>query len=80
MRKMCATYIMAFVSLAAILLTGCHGRKGMEPFTMPEGFDEVQTYNITFWAKNDTNKTQTDIYKKAISDFMEIYPNIRVDR
>ena len=79
MRKMCATYIMAFVSLAAILLTGCHGRKGMEPFTIPEGFDEAQTYNITFWAKNDTNKTQTDIYKKAISDFMEIYPNIRVD-
>lgn len=79
MRKKCATYIMAFVSLAAILLTGCHGRKGMEPFTMPEGFDEAKTYNITFWAKNDTNKTQTDIYKKAISDFMEIYPNIRVD-
>lgn len=31
------------------------------------------------WAKNDTNKTQTDIYKKAISDFEALYPNIKVD-
>ena len=28
-----------------------------------------KAYEITFWAKNDTNKRQTDIYKKAIEDF-----------
>lgn len=76
-RKIAA--IMTFVSLASLILTGCHGRKGMEPFAMPEEFDETVGYNITFWAKNDTNKTQTDIYKKAIADFNKIYPNIHVE-
>ena len=38
-----------------------------------------KNYEITFWAKNDTNKTQTDIYKKAISDFEALYPNITVN-
>ncbi len=67
------------VSLMALLLTGCHGHKGMEEFRVPEKFDEARTYNITFWAKNDTNKTQTEIYKKAITDFNRIYPNINVE-
>ena len=31
-----------------------------------------------FWAKNDTNQTQTDIYKQAIADFQALYPNITV--
>ncbi len=46
---------------------------------MPEAFDASRTYEITFWAKNDTNKTQTDIYKQAIADFQELYPNITVN-
>lgn len=59
-------------------LTGCHGRREQAEFAVPESFDESQTYEITFWAKNDTNKTQTDIYKQAIEDFQELYPNITV--
>ena len=39
----------------------------------------ARNYEITFWAKNDTNKTQTEIYKKAIEDFEELYPNITVN-
>ena len=35
-------------------------------------------YEITFWAKNDTNKRQTEIYAQAIEDFEEYYPNITV--
>ena len=46
---------------------------------MPESFDTSKEYEITFWAKNDTNKNQTDIYKKAISDFESLYPNITVN-
>ncbi len=66
--------------LAAFLfLTGCHGSRGLEAFEIPESFDTTQEYEITFWAKNDTNKTQTDIYKKAIADFQELYPNITVN-
>ena len=71
------------LSLAAItsaaMLTGCHGAKEQSAFTIPEEFDTSRNYEITFWAKNDTNKTQTDIYKKAISDFEALYPNITVD-
>ena len=78
MRKRIAT-IVTLVSLICITMTACHGRKGMEPFVMPEEFDETKAYNITFWAKNDTNKTQTEIYKQAIADFNKLYPNIHVD-
>lgn len=69
-----------FAALIMILmLTGCHGSRGLEAFQIPEEFDTSQEYEITFWAKNDTNKTQTDIYKKAIADFQELYPNITVN-
>lgn len=64
---------------AALSLTGCHGKKGLEPFAMPEEFDTFGNYEITFWAKNDTNKTQTAIYEKAIDDFEKLYPNIKVN-
>ena len=46
---------------------------------IPEEFDLSKHYEITFWAKNDTNKTQTAIYEQAISDFEALYPNITVN-
>ncbi|MBE6561185.1 MAG: extracellular solute-binding protein [Ruminococcaceae bacterium] len=61
------------------LLAGCHGSRGMDPFVIPENFDTSRNYEITFWAKNDTNKTQTNIYEKAIADFQTLYPNIKVN-
>jgi multiple sugar transport system substrate-binding protein len=60
-------------------LTGCHGKSEKSAFEMPETFDLSKEYEITFWAKNDTNKTQTQIYEKAISDFEALYPNITVN-
>lgn len=62
-----------------LLLTACHGSKETAGFSVPEQFDEEKQYELTFWAKNDTNKRQTDIYKQAIADFQEIYPNITVN-
>lgn len=62
-----------------MLLSGCHGSKGLGAFTMPEQFDTKKNYEVTFWAKNDTNKTQTAIYEKAIQDFEKLYPNITVN-
>ncbi|MCM1539233.1 MAG: extracellular solute-binding protein [bacterium] len=70
---------MGLFFLSAALLAGCHGSKGMDAFKMPEEFDESETYTITFWAKNDTNKTQTEIYEQAIEDFEKLYPNITVN-
>ena len=61
------------------LLTGCHGSKGMAEFEIPEEFDESREYEITFWAKNDTNKAQTAVYEQAIKDFEALYPNIHVN-
>ena len=64
--------------LAALTLAGCHGSQGRSAFEVPEQFDTSRNFEISFWAKNDTNKTQTEIYKKAISDFEALYPNIKV--
>ena len=61
------------------MLTGCHGHEGLEPFVLPEEFDTSRDYEITFWAKNDTNKTQTAIYEQTIEDFEKLYPNITVN-
>ena len=63
----------------AALLSGCHGSRGLPAFAVPEEFDTSRNYEITFWAKNDTNKTQTNIYNKAISDFQKLYPNVKVN-
>lgn len=60
-------------------LAGCHGSRERTAFAVPASFDESQTYEITFWAKNDTNMRQTDIYKQAIAEFQDLYPNITVN-
>lgn len=78
--KKLSRFLITFVILVpfTFLLSGCHGSKGLPEFVMPEEFDTSRDYEITFWSKNDTNKTQADIYKKAISDFEALYPNIHV--
>ncbi|MBR4058372.1 MAG: extracellular solute-binding protein [Lachnospiraceae bacterium] len=72
-------FLLLLMAGSVVMMTGCHGSKGMEAFVIPEGFDTSKEYEITFWAKNDTNKTQTDIYEQAIADFEAIYPNIKVN-
>ena len=78
-RRGCRLWALALVLLLVTLsLTACHGSKGRAGFEVPAEFDTSRSYEITFWAKNDTNKTQTEIYKKAIADFEALYPNITV--
>ena len=77
LRKCTALLLCALLS--TLLLTGCHGSRGMAPFAMPESFDESRDYEITFWAKNDTNKSQVQVYENAIRDFEALYPNIHVN-
>ena len=81
MSRKLARVLSAVMSLMMLLpvLTGCHGKKGNTEFNMPEGLDPGKTYEIVFWAKNDTNITQTKIYNQAIEDFEKIYPNIKVN-
>ena len=68
-----------FCLLFVLALAGCHGSQGLDPFEAPEEFDLSKRCEITFWAKNDTNKVQTKIYEKAIADFEALYPNIKVN-
>ena len=77
MKKYKMLLLLTIVSL--FVLTGCHVLRVIEQFAVLYKFDTSRDYEITFWAKNDTNKTQTDIYKKAIEDFEELYPNITVN-
>lgn len=80
MRKTWKKGLSALLIGAGLLsLTGCHGSKALPDFTVPAEFDTSRDYEITFWAKNDTNRNQVDVYKKAISDFEDLYPNIKVN-
>ena len=64
--------------LLTFSLGSCHGNRESKVFEIPEHFDTSRNYEISFWAKNDTNLTQVGIYKQAIADFQELYPNITV--
>ncbi len=81
MRTLRRPFALLLVLCAAVLplLSGCHGARGLDAFEVPETFDTSRNYEITFWAKNDTNRTQTKIYEQAIADFEALYPNIRVN-
>ena len=75
--------VRALAAAVALLLllplaAGCHGSRERAVFEVPESFDTGKKYEITFWAKNDTNITQKRIYEKAALDFHAIYPNISV--
>ena len=77
--------VISVLLILCLLLTGCHGTLAenaggaAENFTAPETFDDTRQYTVTFWAKNDTNKTQTAVYEQAIRDFEALYPNITVN-
>ncbi len=69
------------LTVCAVLfsLSGCHDSRGLPGFEVPEEFDTSRSFEITFWAKNDTNVNQKRIYEKAMADFHELYPNITVN-
>ncbi len=77
MRKILSALLVLLT--VAIPLVSCHGSTGLAPFTVPDEFDTSRTYEITFWAKNDTNLTQVAVYDKAIADFEALYPNVKVN-
>ncbi|MBE6687708.1 MAG: extracellular solute-binding protein [Ruminococcaceae bacterium] len=76
MKKLFFTLVVVLVALA---MQGCHGSREQNEFEIPQEFDSAKNYEITFWAKNDTNINQVRIYEKAISDFEALYPNIKVN-
>ena len=77
-RRVLSLLLAALMLLSLFALSGCHGSRERIAFAVPESFDTAKRYEITFWAKNDTNKTQTAIYEKDMADFEALYPNIDV--
>lgn len=75
MKKWIAIVLLLSLSLG---LCACHGSREIASFSVPESFDTSRDYELTFWAKNDTNIVQKEIYEKAIADFESLYPNITV--
>lgn len=79
MRKKILTLLLIVTLLASSLsLFSCHGRRALDPFVMPEKFDTSREIEISFWAKNDTNQTQVNVYKNAIAAFESAYPNVKI--
>ena len=66
----------AVLTASALLLTGCHGSRENTDFTVPEAFDAAKQHEITFWAKNDTNKRQMCIRDRILTapEFMRRMP------
>ena len=73
--------LLCLLLCAGVILpgSGCHGSRGLDAFVLPEQFDESREYELMFWAKNDTNKTQVNIYENAIAEFEKLYPNIHIN-
>lgn len=76
MKKLC--FLLALLFVFSLVLSGCHGSQARASFKVPDEFDTARTYELTFWAKNDTNKTQVAIYENAIRQFEALYPNVHV--
>ena len=77
MKRRIACILLCLVML--LPLCACHGAAKRIAFAVPDSFDTSRRFEITFWAKNDTNKVQTAIYQKAIADFEALYPNVTVN-
>ncbi len=77
-RKTLSAFLATTIIASSMLLTACHGSGKRVGFECPEDFDTSREYEITFWAKNDTNIAQTRIYNQAIEEFEALYPNIHV--
>ena len=77
--------LILLLAMATAVLSGCHGT--MDQNAAKEGYiseiplylDETKKIELTFWAKNDTNKVQTAVYTDAIEDFQKMYPNVTVN-
>ena len=77
MKKRLALLFLLFACV--LLLCACHGSRKVGSFVVPQSLDTSREYEIVFWAKNDTNKRQTDIYQQAARDFEALYPNIHIN-
>lgn len=87
------TKIISFVLILTMIcpfLASCHGdmmvpdekvpgdAEIVSTLEVPDGLDPNKTYEITFWAKNENNATQRQVYADAVAAFEALHPNIKV--
>ena len=66
------------VGLILSMFTGCHGAVERNEFEVPAQFDTSRNYELVFWAKNESNINQKEVYEQAIADFEALYPNVSI--
>ncbi|MDE6974667.1 MAG: hypothetical protein K2P38_16515, partial [Lachnospiraceae bacterium] len=49
-----------------LILAGCHGKEGLKAFVIPEGFDESEEYEITFWAKTIPTRPRRPFTRRRV--------------
>ena len=80
MKKFINKYILVLcIFFMTICFIGCHGQTKNALLPIPDEFDTTRNYEISFWAKNDDNLVQQQIYDETIKRFQEYYPNIKVN-
>ena len=77
MKKRLFALVLA-VGMLFSMLAGCHGKVERDEFAVPENFDTSRKHELVFWAKNESNINQKNVYEQAIADFEALYPNISV--
>ena len=80
MKKRILSLLVVLTTLVSTMaLTSCHGNVDPMPaFKVPDSFDDSKQYEITFWAKHESNNEQREAYANAIAGFQQLYPNIKV--
>ncbi len=77
-KKTIAFILLLSSLLSSLSLFSCHKRATISELIIPEEFDTSKQYEITFWAKNENNATQREVYATAVAEFEKLYPNIKV--
>lgn len=77
-KKIISMLLLITILASSFALGSCHKKVSMDSFEVPDIFDTEKKYEITFWAKNENNETQRNVYANAVAEFEKLYPNINV--
>ena len=78
MKKIISLILLLATLLSTLTFASCHKKISMATFDVPDEFDTSKQYEITFWAKNENNEVQRNVYANAVAEFEKLYPNIKV--
>ena len=77
-KRIISLVVLISTLVCSLAFAGCHKSVSLSSLKIPNEFDNAKQYEITFWAKNENNETQRNVYAKAVEDFQKLYPNIKV--